>query len=386
MKVAELSKQLFVILAVCLVMPVAAAGSLRVGSPAFDGDQVILPVLLDGDVESGVAAIDFRLNYDPEVLRPVSTRTGEAAANASKQVQANLANPGEYVVVMMGMNQNTVAPGEVAHIVMEQVGEPQNGRSSVRISRTTFASAEGMEIPSQGSSGAIDFNQTESGDENGASNGDESESSSGSQASGSQSSGQTSQQQQGFSGAQPQSNVPSSARSISQNVAPGANGGGSGGSSASSLISGPPVRSRAAPEGEENGASAGPDQLARLMDQADGARSDIPTPDSGGRPVEPGAPPDPADVTATETGAAPSGQAQSGDRQQLAQLRGDGSGVQTNGGGADDSSGESSGGGSIVPGFGAGQNGGPPATAYVIFAAVAAVIVGLFFFRRKLVG
>ena len=53
----------------------AQAGTLHVGAPTIDGHDYSFPILLSGDVEQ-VAALDFRLHYDPEVFEPVSAATG----------------------------------------------------------------------------------------------------------------------------------------------------------------------------------------------------------------------------------------------------------------------------------------------------------------------
>ena len=82
------------------------AGTLEFGRPTVEGEQYTIPVVLRGG-DGRVAALDFRLRYDPVVFQPVSTATGPAARQSDKVVTANTAAPGEYVVVMMGLNQNT---------------------------------------------------------------------------------------------------------------------------------------------------------------------------------------------------------------------------------------------------------------------------------------
>ena len=72
-----------------LVGPLAFAGTLRVGVPVVNGNQVVLPVMLEGDTGAGVAALDFTLNYDPAVFTPVRAEASEAAQTARKQVESN---------------------------------------------------------------------------------------------------------------------------------------------------------------------------------------------------------------------------------------------------------------------------------------------------------
>lgn len=143
----------------------AYAGNLRVAPSRVSGQTVEIPILLEGDVGDGVAALSFQLVYDPAVLQPVQVQTGSAASSAGKQVDANVTAPGEYRVLMFAMNQSTVGGGEVATVVMERVGSPEDGRTAVAVTQTALSSAEGIEIPSQGSRSVLSFNGEEQEDE-----------------------------------------------------------------------------------------------------------------------------------------------------------------------------------------------------------------------------
>ncbi|MBI4557203.1 MAG: hypothetical protein HY706_06430 [Candidatus Hydrogenedentes bacterium] len=144
-----------VILSLSLTGVAHAAGILRIGAPTVEGDQVTIPVQLDGEMDNGVASLNFDFNYDPAVLEPVAATPGAAATAANKQVQSNTVTPGDFRVVMMGLNQSTVRAGEIANIVMRKVGTPAGGEANLSIDKTTFASASGVEIPSQGSTGKV---------------------------------------------------------------------------------------------------------------------------------------------------------------------------------------------------------------------------------------
>lgn len=156
----------------------AWAGTLRIVSPVVEDGQILVPVAVQGDVADGVAALDFLLNYDPGVLEPVGVSAGSAAVAAGKQVQGSLTNPGQYVVVMLGMNQSAVRSGEVVNVTLRQVGQPDNGRSDLSISRTTLASLDAVEIPSEGSSATLSLKAADEddgdtdGEEEGESEGD----------------------------------------------------------------------------------------------------------------------------------------------------------------------------------------------------------------------
>jgi hypothetical protein len=125
-----------------------AGGTLRIGIPKVEGDQITIPVVLGGQVGNGVAALDFRLNYNPEVLQPLSASAGAAASSADKRVMANVNTPGEYIVVMMGMNQTTCTSGEVVDVVMRRVGHAQEAEWSLGISEPTLSSMDGTVIES----------------------------------------------------------------------------------------------------------------------------------------------------------------------------------------------------------------------------------------------
>lgn len=124
-------------------------GTLAIGEMTVEGDRVIVPVVLGGDVQSGVSALDFRLQYDPSQYRPLAAEAGAAAVQADKRVMANLSNPGEYIVVMMGMNQKTCAPGEVARVVFERLPGESQASPDLGIARPTLSSVDGDVIESQ---------------------------------------------------------------------------------------------------------------------------------------------------------------------------------------------------------------------------------------------
>jgi len=151
------------VLVLCMwALPAAAQdGTLRIGAPTVDADQYSLPIFLTGG-DQQVSALNFRLQYDPEVFRPVSANTGPAAQQSDKQVSANMPTPGEYVVVMMGLNQNTVQPGEVARVVLERVASPESGQSELRILDQVLATVDGGELPSHGQGRVLAFGEEQS--------------------------------------------------------------------------------------------------------------------------------------------------------------------------------------------------------------------------------
>ena len=132
-----------------LTGPVAfGVGTLGIGDLSIEGNQVVVPIVLGGDVGAGVSAMDFRLRYDPAELQPVSTSPGPAAVRADKQVMANVRAPGEYVVVMMGQ-RSTCRSGEVVHVVMNRIGTAQDRNWGLALHRQTLSSTEGTVIESR---------------------------------------------------------------------------------------------------------------------------------------------------------------------------------------------------------------------------------------------
>ncbi len=147
-------------LAASFLLPLQSshAGTLSIGRPVIQNNQYTFPVNLQGNAE-GVAALDFRLAYDPAVFSPVSAQIGTSGATAQKQVSSNVAEPGEFIVVMMGFNQNVVEPGTVVQVVLEKIGEPTNGQSELLINEPTMATYEGVEIDSSGQARVVKFGE-----------------------------------------------------------------------------------------------------------------------------------------------------------------------------------------------------------------------------------
>lgn len=141
--------------ALLLAIPAAHAGQINVGDPQVDGETITVPVLLQAGGSGDVSSLDFRVRYDPNQLKPVRAMPGPSAQNADKDVIGNERNPGEFSVVMMGLNRNVVGDGEVANITFERVGG--GNAADVRITQTTLASPDAVEIPSRGSSRTISF-------------------------------------------------------------------------------------------------------------------------------------------------------------------------------------------------------------------------------------
>lgn len=134
----------------------ANGGVLQFGQANIQGNNITVPVVLEGDVGSGVSAMDFTLTYDPDVLEPVRVTTGAAADAADKNVQFNLIEPGRCKVVMMGLNQGVVSGGEVATVVMRRVSSDA-ASAELAVVDPTLADLNATAIPSQGSTETLEF-------------------------------------------------------------------------------------------------------------------------------------------------------------------------------------------------------------------------------------
>lgn len=131
------------------VLPTAFAGSLYLGSPTIEDANYVFPVML-GDSDGTVAALDFRLRYDPAVFEPVGTAMGPSAADAGKQVAANTPYPGEHIVVVMGLNQSVMATGEVARVAMRTLTIPESGETALDIIDPAMSDPDGVAVAARG--------------------------------------------------------------------------------------------------------------------------------------------------------------------------------------------------------------------------------------------
>ncbi len=134
----------------------AYAGSIQIGAPTVESNRYALPITLSGGGDQ-VSAMDFRVEYDPAVFRPVSIAPGPMALQANKQVIGNAPAPGEYVVIMHGINRNTVGNGEVAKVVFERI-DGSDVASRLSIASPTLSDAEGSELPVSGGGRSVGRN------------------------------------------------------------------------------------------------------------------------------------------------------------------------------------------------------------------------------------
>jgi Cohesin domain len=139
----------------------ASAGTVAVEAPTVESNRYVFPIAIGADA-SGAASLDFQLRYDPEVFTPVSVDLGPAALAAGKVVEGNADAPGSYRVLVMGLNQNSLPPGQVAQVVFERNVDATATSSQVSLESPTLADASGAVLPSNGSQQDVVFDRADS--------------------------------------------------------------------------------------------------------------------------------------------------------------------------------------------------------------------------------
>lgn len=125
----------------------ASANALNLGTPRVENDVYSFPVSLQGS-EAAVAALDFRFAYDPSVFRPTGVHAGVRAEQANKLVSGNTSGPGDFRVVVMGLNQSLIGNGEIAWVSLERIGNASG--AELRIDVPAFATPDGAPLNGQG--------------------------------------------------------------------------------------------------------------------------------------------------------------------------------------------------------------------------------------------
>lgn len=147
-----------------LVTLQAWSGTLSVEPPKVESNRYVFPIGLD-NTSTGVTSMDFQVRYDPTVFTPVDVVAGASATSAGKVVDGNLSAPGTYSVLVMGLNQNGLPPGEVAQVVFERNPDAAASSSLLTIARPTLSDAQGTVMSATGGEHTVNFDQPAPGDE-----------------------------------------------------------------------------------------------------------------------------------------------------------------------------------------------------------------------------
>ncbi|MFP4502526.1 MAG: cohesin domain-containing protein [Candidatus Hydrogenedentota bacterium] len=143
-------------LALVLLPVTALAGTLSIGRPTVEDSNYVFPITLRETTDE-VAALNFQLEYDPEVFAPAEVAAGAAAMASRKQVEGNTPVPGRYTVLMSGLNQETVSSGAVAYVTMRTIAEPAEQLTRLLLVEPTLATYDGVELPARGSARLVRF-------------------------------------------------------------------------------------------------------------------------------------------------------------------------------------------------------------------------------------
>ncbi len=119
-------------------------------STVGDSSHILLPIFLETG-GSDVSSITFQMKYDPSVLRPGAIEAGPVARSAFKDARGNVPSPGTYMVLIAGINQNSMGSGEVARIQMEKMKDPSSGRTRVIIAKPALSGSDAQTVPCAGS-------------------------------------------------------------------------------------------------------------------------------------------------------------------------------------------------------------------------------------------
>ena len=158
--------QTAVILSAVLIALAADAGAARLmlgePVPGADGATTILPIVLNPAPGEEVAGLQCDILLNGTGLSHVKTEIGPAGQDAAKTLSANLVGPSKVRILLIGLNQNAMAEGVVANVLLESVngaGSPKNASLDSVILSDPF----GTRIPAD-SAGATSGSSATSGE------------------------------------------------------------------------------------------------------------------------------------------------------------------------------------------------------------------------------
>ena len=142
--------------AVLLLMPVSGAfGAMATldlqsaATPSGDGSLTV-PVLFSPPAGGAVAALQFDVEFDPSALTlPASGAVSEGAAAkaAGKQLSFSKVSPGKLRVLVVGLNADVIAGGELARLNFSVLGRSVSAASAVHVLNAVLADPNGAEVP-----------------------------------------------------------------------------------------------------------------------------------------------------------------------------------------------------------------------------------------------
>jgi hypothetical protein len=135
---------------------VGNAAELSVGSGILNpaAQPLTLNVALTSSGAS-LSAMQFDLEYDAAALN-VTIVAGPAAGAAGKNVQSNVIQPGRLRVMVVGMNQTTIADGVVATLQVSLKGQAKGGETfPIRMTATAGTNGQAKAVALSAGSGSV---------------------------------------------------------------------------------------------------------------------------------------------------------------------------------------------------------------------------------------
>jgi hypothetical protein len=131
-----------------------APATLKVQNAAVssNGRSLTVPVMFSASPGCAVAALQFDVEFDPAVLAlpPAGgVLEGAAAKAAGKQISFSKVSPEKIRVLVVGLNADVIADGEVAKLNFGVSGGAVSAASAVHIRNAVLADPNGSEIPTQ---------------------------------------------------------------------------------------------------------------------------------------------------------------------------------------------------------------------------------------------
>jgi len=113
----------------------------------IESDHLIVTLELTGG--ENATAINYTLRYDPEKLEPVGVTPGSSVSAGEKSLADNVVAPGQWTMVIMGLNQRTIPDGDIA-IAEFRLRSSNESTIEVVVEEPVLSTWEGDEIPVTG--------------------------------------------------------------------------------------------------------------------------------------------------------------------------------------------------------------------------------------------
>src|SRR5262249_17170689 len=130
------------------------AAELSIPTVVASGGDTIRASILYSSQGAAVAALQFDLEYDPQVLDIRAAISGPAAAAGKDLAMAVLPN-GHIRFVILGLNQNVITDGSVIDLTIHVNPHSQVGHSKLDGLHPVTSSATGEALPIKVVSGAV---------------------------------------------------------------------------------------------------------------------------------------------------------------------------------------------------------------------------------------